>query len=85
MNALIRDRATAGREQAELERRMLRRAADEVACLATPEPFGAIGMWYGSFPQLTDEEVQRVLRERWAEEDSRRFGAAPASKVAAPA
>ena len=46
----------------------LRREADEVACLATPEPFGAIGAWYSSFPQLSDEEVRQALSRRWAEE-----------------
>ena len=48
----------------------LRRLVDEVVCLATPEPFGAIGTWYSSFPQLSDEEVCRVLSRRWAEEAS---------------
>ena len=47
----------------------LRSEADEVVCLATPEPFRAIGLWYMSFPQLSDEEVRRTLRERWAEHD----------------
>lgn len=46
----------------------LRRLADEVVCLATPEPFGAIGSWYSSFPQLTDLQVCTLLSERWAEE-----------------
>ena len=35
--------------------------ADEVVCVATPEPFRAVGLWYRSFPQLTDHEVQEVL------------------------
>ena len=48
----------------------LRGEADEVVCLATPEPFRAIGLWYSSFPQLSDEEVRRVLSERWAEHDA---------------
>ncbi|MGZ8210737.1 MAG: phosphoribosyltransferase [Burkholderiales bacterium] len=59
----------------------LRRKADEVICLATPEPFGAIAMWYGSFPQLSDDEVRQVLNERWAAEDARTFGA----RTSAPA
>ena len=45
----------------------LRRQADHVVCLETPEPFHAIGSWYSSFPQLSDDEVLRVLSQRWAE------------------
>lgn len=46
----------------------LRGEADEVVCLETPEPFHAISAWYASFPQLSDDEVRRILDERWAEE-----------------
>jgi predicted phosphoribosyltransferase len=35
--------------------------ADEVVCAATPEPFRAVGLWYREFPQLGDDEVQRLL------------------------
>ena len=35
----------------------LRRLADEVVCLSTPEPFRAVGLWYDEFSQTTDEEV----------------------------
>jgi putative phosphoribosyl transferase len=49
----------------------LREEADEVVCLATPEPFGSVGRWYADFPQLWDEEVQRVLAERWIEENGK--------------
>jgi len=41
----------------------LRRLADEVVCLRTPEPFLAVGAWYEDFEQTTDEEVQQLLRE----------------------
>jgi predicted phosphoribosyltransferase len=41
----------------------LRAEADEVVCLATPRPFGAVGAWYEDFSQTTDDEV-RVLLER---------------------
>ncbi len=37
--------------------------ADEVVCLATPEPFYAVGLWYEEFPQVTDEEVRRLLAQ----------------------
>lgn len=34
---------------------------DEVVCLATPEPFGAVGRFYDEFPQLDDAEVIRLM------------------------
>jgi len=40
---------------------LLRKKADEVTVLATPEPFEAVGLWYGEFPQIEDEEVMRLL------------------------
>jgi erythromycin esterase-like protein/pyrimidine operon attenuation protein/uracil phosphoribosyltransferase len=39
----------------------LRRLADEVVCLSTPEPFRAVGLWYDEFSQTTDEEVKQIL------------------------
>ncbi len=39
----------------------LRRLADEVVCLSTPEPFRAVGLWYDEFSQTTDEEVKHIL------------------------
>jgi erythromycin esterase-like protein/predicted phosphoribosyltransferase len=39
----------------------LRRMADEVVCVSTPEPFNAVGLWYEDFSQTTDEEVKRLL------------------------
>ena len=39
----------------------LRSDADEVICLRTPEPFSAVGLWYRSFDQTTDEEVRTLL------------------------
>jgi predicted phosphoribosyltransferase len=38
--------------------------ADEVVCLATPEPFQAVGLWYRDFSQTSDEEVRALLRRR---------------------
>lgn len=43
----------------------LRREADEVVCLATPEPFMAIGRWYLDFSQTSDDEVKDLLRRAW--------------------
>ena len=39
----------------------LRREADEVVALATPEPFFAVGEWYRDFDQTSDEEVVAAL------------------------
>jgi len=39
----------------------LRNEVDTVVCLSTPEPFFAIGQFYRSFSQTSDEEVIRLL------------------------
>lgn len=39
----------------------LRDECDRVICLATPEPFHAVGMNYQSFEQTSDEEVVELL------------------------
>jgi predicted phosphoribosyltransferase len=49
---------------------MLRGYAEEVVCLAQPEPFHAVGVWYRDFTQVSDEEV------RWFLEKSTRAPAA---------
>lgn len=41
--------------------RDLAEEVDEVVCLASPEPFQAVGAWYVSFPQLTDREMRELL------------------------
>lgn len=46
----------------EIER--LRHEVDEVVCLETPEPFGAIGCFYERFDQLSDDEVIALLATR---------------------
>ena len=35
--------------------------ADEFVCIATPEPFYAIGQFYADFTQTTDEQVVDYL------------------------
>ncbi|AOT61696.1 Putative phosphoribosyl transferase [Streptomyces rubrolavendulae] len=40
---------------------LLRREADEVVCLSSPEWFGSVGQWYDDFAQTSDEEVTRLL------------------------
>lgn len=34
---------------------------DEIVCLFTPEPFRSVGLFYGDFSQVDDDEVERVL------------------------
>ena len=41
--------------------RVLKSEADEVICAMTPEPFHAVGLWYGDFSQTNDEEIQELL------------------------
>lgn len=40
--------------------KQLRLEADEVVCLATPEPYLAVGTWYEDFSQTSDEEVKAL-------------------------
>jgi len=39
----------------------LARVADQVVTLSTPEPYLAVGRWYLTFDQLTDDDVARWL------------------------
>ena len=57
--------------------------ADRVVCLATPEPFRAIGAWYASFPQLSDDEVRSALAQSWASSAARAQAAGGAREIAA--
>jgi putative phosphoribosyl transferase len=41
---------------------------DHVICLATPEPFQAVGQWYRDFPQVSDEQVRDLLKRSAAEQ-----------------
>jgi putative phosphoribosyl transferase len=43
--------------------RRLAGECDEVVCLDTPEPFMAVGQWYLSFPQTSDDQVISLLDE----------------------
>jgi erythromycin esterase-like protein/predicted phosphoribosyltransferase len=40
----------------------LEAVADEVVCLATPQPLRAVGLWYEDFSEITDEEVRDLLK-----------------------
>jgi putative phosphoribosyl transferase len=44
----------------------LREAADDVVCLATPQNFRAVGLYYSDFTQPEDDEVVRLLDEAGA-------------------
>lgn len=37
--------------------------ADQVICAMTPEPFYSVGLWYENFSQVTDTEVQDLLKQ----------------------
>jgi len=41
----------------------IRKWADECVCLATPEPFVAVGEWYEDFGQTSDAEVRDLLAQ----------------------
>ena len=41
----------------------VQREADAVVCLYPLERFGAVGLWYGSFDQLSDRDVSRLLAD----------------------
>jgi predicted phosphoribosyltransferase len=41
----------------------LKKDADDVVCVMTPERFGGVGRWYEDFSQTTDEEVRTLLEE----------------------
>ncbi|HSF42223.1 MAG TPA: phosphoribosyltransferase family protein [Thermoanaerobaculia bacterium] len=41
----------------------LARVADEVVCLASPEPFFAVGLFFEDFSQVSDDEVMSILEE----------------------
>jgi predicted phosphoribosyltransferase len=41
--------------------RKLSNAADDVVCIASPEPFLAVGRFYDNFEQTSDEEVLELL------------------------
>jgi putative phosphoribosyl transferase len=54
----------------------LRSEVDEVVCLATPSPFGAIGAFYRDFRQVSDDEVRGLL-----ERAAMAHAAAPAGRA----
>ena len=50
----------------------LRKAADDVIALSTPEPYVAVGAWYESFAQTSDREVIDLLAQSATAREARR-------------
>jgi predicted phosphoribosyltransferase len=46
---------------------MLREQVDNLVCLAVPEYFRGIGLWYVDFSQVSDDEVRYILGRAWHE------------------
>jgi putative phosphoribosyl transferase len=44
---------------------MLRQQVDHMVCLAEPEFFRAIGLWYVDFSQVSDDQVRQILDQAW--------------------
>jgi len=41
----------------------MEQVADEVVCEQTPQPFYGVGMWYGDFTQISDQQVRELLEQ----------------------
>jgi len=52
--------------------------ADEVVCLATPSPFGAVGLYYRQFDQVDDRAVAEALNPSGAQASPTQVSATPA-------
>jgi len=52
----------------------LKLEVDDLVVLETPEPFSAVGYWYLSFEQTTDEEVIELLKQEIRERARSTFG-----------
>jgi len=50
----------------------LRGEVDELVCLDTPHPFGAVGAFYDDFRQVDDDEVRDLLLQRAASPEAGR-------------
>lgn len=53
----------------------LQSVVDRVVCVATPEPFHAVGLYYRNFEQTSDDEVRRLLARAAADLTGRRVSA----------
>jgi putative phosphoribosyl transferase len=41
----------------------LEQVADKVVVLYTPDPFVAIGRFYSEFEQVSDEQVEKIMKK----------------------
>lgn len=41
----------------------IRELVDDIVCVATPEPFVAVGLWYQDFSETSDDEVRSLLAQ----------------------
>ena len=48
-------------------RNRLAKEVDDVVCVEMPEPFYGVGQFYADFSQVSDEEVNELLRKSWGE------------------
>ena len=62
----------------------VREDVDEVVCIGTPYPYGAIAKWYWDFPEVTAQTVCETLAARWAADDARAAAVKPTKKRVAP-
>lgn len=53
----------------------LLQVVDRLICLAQPEPFYGVGLWYREFAQTSDEEVRRLLEQNRSRQAASRQGA----------
>jgi putative phosphoribosyl transferase len=37
--------------------------SDDFVCLASPDPFGHVGLWYADFKRAGDDEIREMLKE----------------------
>jgi putative phosphoribosyl transferase len=48
-------------------RNRLAKEVDDVVCVEMPEPFYGVGQFYADFSQVSDEEVNELLRRSWGD------------------
>ena len=53
----------------------------DVVCLATPEPFYAIGQCYAQFDQTSDQEVEALLKQAWRNRNTSKQGVVDSVRI----
>ena len=51
-------------------RKVVEEAADDLVCLASPEPFGHVGLWYANFNVPDEEQIRKMLDQVPAHSES---------------